>query len=108
MGAQEVLLLLRAEGGQPDEETRRSVRELVASTTEAEQSAIISTLRRGASWDEALGWLAQARMDALVIDEDVYRRALALYGGSVLLDWKECLDVAPALIYRPEGLAQKA
>ena len=108
MGAQEVLLLLRAGDRQPDDETRRAVSELVASTTAAEQAAIVSTLRRGASWDEAMGWLAQARMDALVIEEEVYRRALALYGGSILLEWKECLDVAPALIYRPEGLAQKA
>ncbi len=108
MSAQETLLLLRAGGGEPDDEARHAVSDLVDRTTEAERAAVVTTLRRGASWDDAVGWLEQVRRDARALDDDAFQQALALYGSSVLLDWKECLDVAPAMTYRPDGLAQNA
>ena len=108
MSAQETLLMLRAAGGEPDDQARQAVSDLVDRTTEAERAAVVTTLRRGASWDEAVGWLEQVRRDAGALDDDAFQRALALYGSSVLLDWKECLDVAPAMTYRSEGLPENA
>jgi hypothetical protein len=86
----------------------QAVKEVLARTTPQEQAALATTLRRGASWDEAMKWLEQVRHDATSLPDEVYQRALALYGDSTVLDWKECVDVAPALTYRPQGLPTQA
>ncbi|GAB2682701.1 hypothetical protein [Thalassiella azotivora] len=104
MDAQEILLQLQRENGVPADEAEKAARDLVASSTPAEQAAVIATLRRGASWSQARDWLERARFESASVDEAVFQRALEMYGGSLLLDWQECLDVAPALLYRPAGL----
>lgn len=99
-------MLRHANGDRPQHEARQAVRRLIANSNEQEQAAVLTTLRRGASWQEALDWLERTRREATSLEDGVYDRALTLYGDSSLLDWKECLDVAPALVYRPEGLPQ--
>lgn len=100
MDAPDILMSLRGDGSDPDGSARQAVTELVAGTTAAEQAAVITAMRRGATWDQASDWLRQARREASSMEEGVYDRALGLFGGSTVLEWKECLDIAPALVYR--------
>jgi len=103
----EATLLRHCEAGTSGD-ARQTVDEVLAHTTVQEQAALATALRRGASWDEAMTWLDQVRRDATSMPVEVYERALTLYGDSTVLDWKECVDVAPALTYRPEGLVTQA
>ncbi len=103
----EATLLRHCEAG-TGTDPRQAVEELLARTTAEEQAALATALRRGATWNEAMSFLEQVRRDATSMPDNVYQRALTLYGDSTVLDWKECMDVAPALTYRPQGLPTQA
>lgn len=104
MDAPEILLLLRSEDDEATDGARRAVEDLVAKTSPAEQAAVVTALRRGATWQQACDWLQQVQREATSMPDGVYERALGLFGGSTVLEWKECLDVAPALLYRLDEL----
>lgn len=63
----------------------------------AESRGIAATVRRTGSLEAAQKWLASCRSDAKILNATEHQLALSMYIDSMVLDWADCVKIAPAM-----------
>lgn len=108
MNAAEVSRVLAANGNKVTPEQRARIEHLIANTSQAELAGVISTIRQGHNLPQAEEWLEGARRASESVGPEAFELALAMFGESAVLEWSQCLQVAPAMTYRASKIAVDA
>lgn len=108
MNSADVIRVLAANGNKVTPEQRSRIEHLIANTSQAELAGVISTLRQGHTLPQAEEWLDGARRASESVGADAFALALTMFGESAVLEWSQCLQVAPAMTHQASDVAVQA
>lgn len=108
MNSADVIRVLAANGNKVTPEQRSRIEHLIANTSQAELAGVISTLRQGHTLPQAEEWLDGARRASESVGADAFALALSMFGESAVLEWSQCLQVAPAMTHQASDVAVRA